>query len=83
VTPEPRPKTASSLTEDEIAQLTHVLAHTTPAERILLVEEMRLMFGTEHLRRARDLKWQMERNDDGSEKRPVNWQRSCAPATHP
>jgi hypothetical protein len=71
--PEPQPKIASSLTEDEVAQLTHVLTHTTPAERILLVEEMRLVFGTEHLRRGRDLKWRMERNDDGSEKRPVNW----------
>jgi hypothetical protein len=73
MTPEPQPKAACSLTQDEMAQLRHVLTHTTAADRILMVEEMRLMFGTEHLRRTRDLKWHMERNEDGSEKRPVNW----------
>ncbi len=71
--PEPQPESVSALTPEEKAQLDHILTHTTAEDRILMVEELRLMFGTEHLRKARELKWQMERNEDGSEKRPVNW----------
>jgi hypothetical protein len=79
MTPERQPTVSSALTSDERAQLIHVLTHTTPADRILMVEELRLVFGPEHLRRARDLKWQMERNEDGSEKRPVNWRAALKP----
>jgi hypothetical protein len=68
-----KPIVIPPLTEDEQAQQAHILSHTTAGDRILLVEELRLMFGPEHLRRARDLKWEMNRNPDGSEKIPVNW----------
>lgn len=59
------------LRDDEAHRIDLVLAGSKPGDRLKWLEDLRLMFGAEHLRKARDLKWRMERNEDGSEKRRV------------
>ncbi|HEY0008501.1 MAG TPA: hypothetical protein VGB55_07250 [Tepidisphaeraceae bacterium] len=55
-----KPALIQPLTDHEHAQLQHFLKHTTAADRINLMEEMRLAFGMDHLKKARDLKEMVE-----------------------
>lgn len=55
------------LTDDERHRIGLVLTGSTPAQRIQWLEAMRLMFGAEHLKKARDLKWRLQ-----DEPRPLN-----------
>ena len=60
------------LTDDERNQLRLVLKHSTPADRIALMEAMRLSFGTDHLKRCRDLKFRMQDAENRLNPPPVN-----------
>lgn len=48
------------LTDDEKHRLRLVLTHSTYAERLEWLEDLRLMFGVEHLKRQQELRWRME-----------------------
>jgi hypothetical protein len=48
------------LTEQEREQLWHVLDRTTPEGRVLWAERARLMFGTDHLKKCLDLRWEID-----------------------
>lgn len=52
--------TVEPLTDIEREQLHLVLQHTTPAERIAWLEEMRLAFGIDHLRKSQAIKLKMQ-----------------------
>ena len=48
------------LTDDEAYRLQLVLNRSTPAERLDWLEDLRLMFGPEHIKKCVDLKWRLE-----------------------
>jgi hypothetical protein len=48
------------LTDDELWRLRRVLSGSTPADRLDWLEDLRLMFGPDHLKKCQDLKWRLE-----------------------